>query len=501
MTAYLSTRGNYPPVSASAAIKIGMVPVGGLFVPEKIPRLTAEKIVALAESDYIAVAREIIAPFLADFTAGELQDCLRAAYGKNNFFHPQIAPLHSVSEKLHFLELWHGPTAAFKDLALQLMPFLLTRSLAKLSGQKEVVILTATSGDTGKAALEGFKNVPGTRIIVFYPYRGVSRIQELQMTTTDGDNTHVAAVRGNFDDCQNAVKDIFADREFGLALADKGFELSSANSINWGRLVPQIVYYFWAYCQLLKKEAILPGEKINFVVPTGNFGNILAGWYARQMGLPIKKLLCASNKNKVLTDFFQTGLYNRHRNFWQTQSPSMDILISSNLERFLFEMTGREAEKIIGWMKDLQDQGSFRVDRTMGEQMGEAIISGFAGEEETSQAIGEVFRAHGYLLDTHTAVGYRVYRDYCRKSGDETATVINATASPYKFAGSVLGAIRGREYLRGMDEFAILRQLEGLSGAMSLHPGLRGLKQKPVRHRAVCDKTAIRQQLLEWLIK
>lgn len=499
MTAYISTRGNYPPVSASAAIKVGMVPTGGLFVPEEIPQLADDQIFALAGYDYIPVALEIIAPFLPDFSADELFDCLLAAYGENSFFHPQIAPLHSASDRLHFLELWHGPTAAFKDLALQVMPFLLSRSAAKMSGQKEIVILVATSGDTGKAALEGFKNVPGTRIIVFYPYQGVSRIQELQMTTTDGDNTHVAAIRGNFDDCQNAVKEIFADQKFGLALADKGFELSSANSINWGRLVPQIVYYFWAYAGLLKKKAILPGEKINFVVPTGNFGNILAGWYARKMGLPIQKLVCASNKNKVLTDFFQTGIYNRNREFWQTQSPSMDILISSNLERFLFEITGRDAMKITGWMKDLQVKGLFQVDQTIRGLMGEMITSGFAGEEETSGAIREMFNSHRYLLDTHTAVGYKVYQDYYRKSGDETVTVINATASPYKFAGSVLGAIRGKEHLRGKDEFAILHELEELSRTMPLHPGLRGLQQKPVRHRAICDKTAIREQLMEWL--
>jgi len=499
MTAYISTRNNYPAVSAAAAIKTGMVPLGGLFVPEKIPRLDSEQIFALPGHDYIPLAQQIIAPFLGDFTADELGSSLAEAYGGNSFSHPLIAPLHSIDGGLYFLELWHGPTAAFKDLALQLMPHLLVRSAAKMSTGKEIIILVATSGDTGKAALEGFKNVPGVRIVVFYPYRGVSRVQELQMTTTDGDNTYVAAVRGNFDDCQNAVKEIFADQEFGRALAGDGFELSSANSINWGRLVPQIVYYFWAYVSLLHKKAIMPGEKINFVVPTGNFGNILAGWYAGKMGLPIRKLICASNKNKVLTDFFQTGIYNRNREFWQTQSPSMDILISSNLERFLFEMTGHDAAKIVDWMGDLQAKGLFQVGQTIRELMEETITSGFADEEETRGAIREMFGSHRYLLDTHTAVGYKVYQDYRRKSGDETVTVINATASPYKFAGSVLGAICGREQLQGKDEFAVLHELEKLGGAMPLHPGLKGLQQKPVRHQAVCDKTAIRRQLMQWL--
>lgn len=499
MTSYISTRGNYPPVSASAAIKVGMVPAGGLFVPDEIPVFTDSRIFAMAEYDYLSAAREVIAPFLDDFTAAELLECLRPAYGRNNFYHPQVVPLHSVNEKLHFLELWHGPTAAFKDLALQVMPFLLTRSAAKMSGQKEIVILVATSGDTGKAALEGFKNVPGTRIIVFYPYRGVSKIQELQMTTTDGDNTHVVAVKGNFDDCQNAVKEIFADQTFSRILADEGFELSSANSINWGRLVPQIVYYFWAYAGLLKKKIIAPGEKINFVVPTGNFGNILAGWYAQKMGLPIRKLLCASNRNKVLTDFFQTGFYDRNRKFWQTRSPSMDILISSNLERFLFEITGHDAEKISHWMKELQEKGSFRVDKLTGKLLEDSIAAGFAGEEETLDAIREIFNLYSYLLDTHTAVGYKVYQEYCRKSGDKTVTVINATASPYKFAASVLEAVQGKECLQEKDEFAILRRLEELDGR-SLHPGLKNLQQKPVLHRTICEKREIRGQIEKILL-
>lgn len=491
MTAYISTRGNFPPVSASTAIKVGMVPSGGLFVPAEIPIVSEKQIIAMKEYDYISAAMEIMAPFLKDFSVAELEQCLEPAYRGGNFFHPLIAPLYTLNERLHILELWHGPTAAFKDLALQVMPFLLTRSAAKISDQKEIVILVATSGDTGKAALEGFKNVPGTRIIVFYPYQGVSRVQELQMTTTDGENTYVVAVKGNFDDCQSAVKEIFADRHFNQTLAERGFELSSANSINWGRLVPQIVYYFWAYVRLLDRGVIVPGEKINFVVPTGNFGNILAGWYAGKMGLPIGKLLCASNENKVLTDFFQSGLYNRNREFKQTRSPSMDILISSNLERFLFEITGRDAETISRWMAELQKKGFFQADSEIKSLMGEYITAGFAREEETMDAIREVFNTYGYILDPHTAVGYKVYEEYRKKSGDKTVTVLNATAHPCKFGSSVLEAVHGKEYLQGKDEFTILHQLEELKG-LSLHPGLRDLERKPVLHQTISEKTEIR---------
>ena len=492
MTAYISTRDNFPPVTAAEAIKTGMVPAGGLFLPENPPVFSRDQLSALWSYDYIAMAREILTPFLDDFTGPELLKSLKAAYGENNFHHKQIVPLVTLHERLHVLELWHGPTAAFKDLALQLMPFLLTLSAAKTPGQKELVILVATSGDTGKAALEGFKNVPGIRIIVFYPYGGVSRIQELQMTSTDGENTHVVAVRGNFDDCQNAVKELFADRSFNQSLSDKGFELSSANSINWGRLAPQIIYYFRAYSGLLARKAIKEGEMINFVVPTGNFGNILAGWYAREMGLPIYKLICASNVNKILTDFFHTGLYDRRRELKLTSSPSMDILISSNLERFLFETTGRDGEKTARRMTDLRDIGFFRVEEAEVRLMGEFVMAGFAGEEETLGAIREVFDAYGYLLDPHTAVGYKVLQDYIKETGDKTVTVLNATASPYKFSGSVLEALRGKEFIRDMDEFAALQRLEEIAG-IPLHPGLRDLDKKPALHNDVCEKTEIRE--------
>jgi threonine synthase len=374
------------------------------------------------------------------------------------------------------------------------MPYFLSLALAKAGVKRETAILVATSGDTGKAALEGFKNVPGTKIIVFYPYGGVSRVQELQMTTTDGLNTYAVAVRGNFDDCQSSVKEIFADEEFKKALAGKGYELSSANSINWGRLLPQVVYYFRAYLDLLERKEILPGERLNFVVPTGNFGNILAGWYAGRIGLPVHKLICASNENKVLTDFFQTGLYDRNREFKQTISPSMDILISSNLERFLFEIASRDAEKIKRWMAALKERGRFEVDAETRQAMAQFIAPGFASEEETMSAIREVFESAGYLLDPHTAVGFKVYRKYLAATGDGTKTVICATASPFKFSSSVLQAIKGKDFLGGKDEFAVLRELSRLSGS-PVHPGLRNLEAKPVLHHTVCERKEIKAQV------
>lgn len=491
---YISTRGNYAGVESAQAIKLGMVPAGGLFVPETVPVLEAEEIFALAGRGYRELAEKIISLYLTDYTAEEIRDCIDKAYNAANFDTPDIAPLMKIDETMSILELWHGPTAAFKDMALQIMPHFLSKAVKKLDTGKEVVILVATSGDTGKAALEGFKNVPGIRIICFYPHGGVSRVQELQMSTTDGSNTYVVAVKGNFDDCQNAVKAIFGDRAFNEELAHRGYELSSANSINWGRLLPQIVYYFWAYLGLLDRQEIAPGEKINFVVPTGNFGNILAGYYARQMGLPMHKLICASNENKVLTDFFTTGGYDRNREFKQTVSPSMDILISSNLERFLFEITGHDAEKINGWFKDLSEQGRFAVDSVISDKMDEILAAGFTTERETLDTISKIFAEHRYTLDTHTAVGVKVYRDYLAVTGDRTKTVVDATASPFKFNTSVLKAIAGEDALAGLDEFATLEKLSAVTG-MKIHPGLRGLDEKPVRHTTVSEKENIRSEI------
>lgn len=491
---YISTRGNYERMQSAPVIKLGMVPAGGLFVPETIPMLPPEEIFALAGRGYRELAEKILSLYLTDYSPEEIRDCIEKAYNSTNFDTPDIAPLVKIDETMSILELWHGPTAAFKDMALQIMPHFLSKAAKKLDSGKDIVILVATSGDTGKAALEGFKNVPGIKIICFYPHGGVSRVQELQMSTTDGENTYVVAVKGNFDDCQNAVKEIFGSRAFNKELGIKGFELSSANSINWGRLLPQIVYYFWAYLQLVNRREIAPGEKLNFVVPTGNFGNILAAYYAYRMGLPVHKLICASNENKVLTDFFATGEYDRNREFRQTVSPSMDILISSNLERFLFEVTGHDADKINGWFKDLIEKGRFTVDPETKQKIDGILAAGFAAESETLATIKKLFTEHHYTLDTHTAVGVKVYLDYLAATGDHTKTVIDATASPFKFNTSVLQAVTGEEALAGLDEFQILDKLSAVTG-MEIHLGLRGLDKKPVRHTAVSEKEDIGKEI------
>jgi threonine synthase len=412
---YISSRGNFRPVTASEAIRLGMVPEGGLFVPEKIPVLDPVKIKEMAEQSYGEVAQTILELFLDDFSQDEIRDIIKKSYNETNFDHPDIAPLAKLDNETYILELWHGPTAAFKDMALQIMPRLLTKSVEKTGSQDEVIIPVATSGDTGKAALEGFKNVPGVRIIVFYPYGGVSKVQELQMTTAEGNNVAVVSVKGNFDDCQTGVKELFADREFNRLLASKKMVFSSANSINWGRLLPQIVYYFWGYAQMLKRGDISFGEKINVVVPTGNFGNILAGYYAYLMGLPVNKFICASNKNKILTDVINTGVYDRRREFYKTSSPSMDILISSNFERFLFEISGHNDQKITKWYRELSEKGFFQVDEEYRKKWQNILIGDYTTDEETLREIKETFTEKGYLLDTHTGVAVRVYRNYAEK--------------------------------------------------------------------------------------
>ncbi len=495
---YVSTRGNFREVEAAEAIKLGMVPPGGLFVPDEIPVISREQLAAMAGKSYREIARKVFRLYLSDYTAAEIGDCLDRAYNEANFDHAQVAPLHQLTDRLYVLELWHGPTAAFKDVALQIMPHFLSKAVKKVGSAREIVILVATSGDTGKAALEGFKNVPGTKIIVFYPQGGVSKVQELQMTTTDGDNTFVVAVKGNFDDCQNAVKEIFGDTRFNESLAAQGYELSSANSINWGRLVPQIVYYFWAYLDLVAKPAVAPGDKINFVVPTGNFGNILAAYYAFRMGLPVRKLICASNENKVLTDFFNTGLYDRNREFIKTNSPSMDILISSNLERFLFEITGHDSGRLNEWLEQLAGTGRFQVDTLTHKRTGEILAAGWADQKDTLRTIKEVYEKYGYLVDTHTAVGLRVFFDYAAQMGDQTIAVIDATASPFKFNREVLEAVGGYQAIKGRDEFEILEELSAVS-KMAIHRGLRNLRTRPVRHHRVTEKEDIRGVIEEIL--
>jgi len=495
---YISTRDNFQAVSAAEAIKLGMVPTGGLFVPRNVPTLSEEELTSLVGKTYQEVAVKLLSLYLADYSAAEIEACVDAAY-RENFAHQEITPLHQLTDSAYILELWHGPTAAFKDMALQLMPHLLSLALKKLQVREEMVILVATSGDTGKAALEGFKDVPGLRIICFYPYKGVSQIQERQMVTTEGENTYVVGVEGNFDDCQNAVKILFADEVFRSFLADKGFSLSSANSINWGRLLPQIVYYVYTYLKLVEEGRIKSGEKINFVVPTGNFGNILAAWYAERMGLPIHKLICASNENKVLTDFFQTGIYEKNRPFKQTISPSMDILISSNLERFLFEMTDRDALSIKTWMKDLQEKGRFSVGENVLKTINEILWAGFATEEETKTTIKEIYSKYGYTLDTHTAVGMKVYQQYLAETGNETVTVLDSTASPFKFTASVLKALTGNETnleencveIDDVNEFVLLKELSRKID-LPIHPALQDLEKKPILHQRVCTKEEIK---------
>ncbi|MFW5995823.1 MAG: threonine synthase [Halanaerobiaceae bacterium] len=493
---YISTRGNYGRVDSAEAIRLGMVPKGGLFVPEIVPELSLKEILSFKDFDYRQLAARILQEFLTDFTEEEIWQCVEAAYNAENFAAPDIAPLKKLDENTYILELWHGPTAAFKDMALQLMPHLLTRAIEKGDIDKEVVILVATSGDTGKAALEGFKDVDGVRIIVFYPEEGVSKIQEAQMVTTGGYNTEVVAVKGNFDDCQNSVKSVFGDRKFNQKINNNGFRFSSANSINWGRLVPQIIYYFKAYLDLVNRGEIEGGEEINVTVPTGNFGNILAGYYASRMGLPVKKFICASNENKILTDFINTGKYDLEREFRRTISPSMDILISSNLERFLFSVTGQDHKKINKWYAELRNNGKFVVDKTTAGEIAEIFSGRFATEGDTKETIKDIYEEYAYTIDPHTAVGVSAYRKYCKETKDLTKTVIDSTASPFKFGRAVLSALKGKKI--GGDDFEVLRQLEAETGE-NAHRALSDLEERPVRHERACSSRDIRDEIRDIL--
>jgi threonine synthase len=496
---YISTRGNTHPVSSVEAIKMGMVPQGGLFVPEEIPIISIQQLDQWKDLSYPQLANHIFSLFLKDnFSANEISAIIRNAYNCKNFDSDEITPLKQLDNQLYILELFHGPTSAFKDIALQALPHILSGALEKLSITNQLLILVATSGDTGKAALEGFKDVPGTQIVVYYPFQKVSKIQELQMLTTEGNNTHVIAIKGNFDDCQNAVKEIFSDNLFCHYLLEEGYEFSSANSINWGRLFPQIAYYFYAYLSLLKKRQIQISEKINFTVPTGNFGNILAAWYARQMGLPVNKLICASNINKVLTDFFQDGVYDSNRTLVPTISPSMDILISSNLERFLFEITDHNEDAIHYWMKDLQKKGSFKLEKNLKNKMKEIIFAGYANEEETKNTIKRVYDEYHYLLDPHTAVGVKVFNEFQNQYKDHTKTVIDATASPFKFNQSVLAALTSKTNVNKKDELILLQELSKYSG-LPVPANLRNLDSKEIRHNLVYDKKEVQRSLQDIL--
>ncbi|MFZ5634403.1 MAG: threonine synthase [Bacillota bacterium] len=487
---YISTRGGGRAVSSAEAIKTGIAPDGGLFVPDSPVRIGPRQMETMKGMDYCGRAAEILPHYLTGFTAAEIGDCVRGAYNRRAFDHPEIAPLKQLAEGTYVLELWHGPTSAFKDMALQILPRFLPLAAAKTGEKAEIVILVATSGDTGKAALEGFRDVPGTSIVVFFPDQGVSEVQRLQMVTQEGCNVGVAAVRGNFDDAQNGVKAIFTDRAVKGELEEKGFKLSSANSINWGRLAPQIVYYFSAYLDLLQRGALAGGEPVNFVVPTGNFGNILAGFYAREAGLPVARLICAANKNNVLTDFIKTGVYDRSRTFYKTISPSMDILVSSNLERLLFHLAGGEAGAVRAWMEQLREKGGYDVGSGMLEKIQDLFWSDYADDEETLRTIRETFEKHRYLVDTHTAVGINVYEKYRALTGDRTRTVILSTASPYKFNGSVVRALLGDRAAAGKSEFDLLEILSRVSGT-EIPRNLKDLDKKPVLHGLVVDREAM----------
>ncbi len=478
---YRSTRSDAAPITASAAILKGLSPDGGLFVPETIPALK-KPLSCLAGLSYQELAYEIMSAYFTDFTEEELRSCIENAYD-SKFDTEKIAPLVK-KDGLYYLELFHGPTIAFKDMALSILPHLMVTSARKNGVKNEIVILTATSGDTGKAAMAGFADVPGTKIIVFYPHGGVSNIQRLQMATQRGENTHVAAINGNFDDAQTAVKKMFNDKALAAELSEHGFQFSSANSINIGRLVPQIVYYVYAYCQLLSSGEIAEGDFINITVPTGNFGNILAAYYAKLMGLPVRKLICASNKNKVLTDFFDTGLYDRKRPFMLTSSPSMDILISSNLERLIYRLTGNDSGKTLAFMQDLTDKGSYTITDEMREGLGD-FVGGCASEEENFAGIKALYERTGYVIDTHTGIANAVCRAYMEKTGDTTPTVIASTASPFKFAEAVVGAI-APEKLEGKSDFELIDLLSDLSGTKEPY-AITDIRTAPVRHKTVVD--------------
>lgn len=495
---YISTRGGMFPVSSADAIKRGIAPDGGLFVPEDLYKMQTDEIVAMADMDYKQRACKILAPFLDDFSDSEIEYFVRRAYNSENFDSIKIAPVRILTRQLFIQELWHGPTSAFKDIALQFLPQVMAKAVEKTGEDFETIILTATSGDTGKAALEGFKDVSGTKIIVFYPENGVSEIQKRHMITQEGSNVYAIGVKGNFDDTQNGVKEIFTDRDLAVRMSARGMRFSSANSINWGRLVPQIVYYFSAYADLLATEKIKPGEKINFVVPTGNFGNILAAYYAYRIGLPVNKLICASNENNVLTEFIKTGTYNRKRDFRMTISPSMDILISSNLERLLFEVTGHNSDTVDRWMKNLKNDGIYKIDDETRNKISSLFWAEYSNEKETLATIKNVYEEYKYLVDTHTAVGIDVYDKYVIATGDMTKTVAVSTASPFKFNRSVSRAILGSSQAESLSEFELLEILAKKCG-MAIPPGLKNLDKRPVLHTKVTETEGMKKAIEEIL--
>lgn len=495
---YKSTRGGASKVTFSQAVKKGIAPDGGLFVPDEGCVLTDDEFRSMVSLSYKELAIAIVKKFASDFTEEQVEECVNNAYCSGSFPSDNPAPLKKVTDTLNVLELWHGPTSAFKDMALQILPEFMTRSNQMCGDGKEIVILTATSGDTGKAALEGFKDVPGIRVIVFYPEEGVSEMQKYQMITQEGSNVDVIAVKGNFDDAQTGVKKIFNDETFCKILSDKGYELSSANSINWGRLLPQIIYYFHAYYSLVKQGTITLGDKINVAVPTGNFGNILASYYAMKMGLPVNRIICASNDNNVLTDFLHTGTYDSNRKFMTTISPAMDILVSSNLERLLYDITGGDSEAVSSYMNALKSQGLYTVESKTSDTLNNLFWAAFATEAETKETVKSVYEKYNYLADPHTAVGINVYEKYIQATGDKTITVAASTASPFKFNKSVVEAIFEDQAPEEMNEFELLEYLSDKTGNPIPEP-LKGLDKKAVLHNSVCLPSTMENKIAEIL--
>ena len=492
---YLSTRNKDLRMSAAQAIAKGLAPDGGLMTPAVLPRLPSTAMETMREMSYQQRVIYIMNSFLEGFSGSELTTYASEAYGGGKFSHPDVAPVHKLDDNTYCLELWHGPTCAFKDMALQILPHLLSASLEKNDEKKTVCILVATSGDTGKAALEGFRNVDKTKILVFYPKDGVSDIQELQMVTQEGGNVGVCSVVGNFDDAQTGVKKMFADEALAAELAERGYFLSSANSINWGRVLPQIVYYASAYCDLLKSGAIPPGQQINVCVPTGNFGNILAAYYAKTMGVPINRLISASNQNNVLTDFIHTGSYDRNRTFYNTISPSMDILISSNLERMIFELSGRDDKLVREYMSQLAEYGSYRVDSSIRTKLKREFSAGYCDDTQTRAMIAKMWKDQNYLIDPHTAVAFHVLEQYREETGDDTVAVAVSTASPFKFCSSVLTALGVEKHWAGVE---ILDQLSSHTG-VPVPPSLARLKNKRRRFNGVVEKSAMMDCVLDML--
>ena len=489
---YISTRGYNITASPSETIRSGIAPDGGLYVPESIPLLSQEDLLGLYNKKYQQIALYILEKFLTDFSEAELKACISKAYNSHTFGTPLICPLRSLTDSAMLLELWHGPTCAFKDLALQLLPHLLTSAVRKLGDTRTLVILVATSGDTGKAALDGFKNIPGIKVIVFYPQDGVSEIQKLQMITQEGNNVSVIGVNGNFDHAQSGVKAIFNDKAIAYRLNQYGFMLTSANSINWGRLLPQIVYYFSSYINLLKSSHIKFGDKINICVPTGNFGNIMAAYYAKKMGLPINKFIIATNGNNVLAKFLRTGTYDINRELKATISPSMDILISSNFERLLFELSGHNSDETANLMEQLRTSGSYKVSNTLLEKIKGEFFADYTSEGITLKMIKDTFNRYKYVIDPHTAVALHVYEKYTKRTGDLSKTVIASTASPYKFNRSVMKALVGDNSISPKSESDLLN-LMSVTTKTLIPNQLKDLNAKPILHNTTCDKEDMKQ--------